>query len=182
MGKVWRLLLLALVLNAALSTAALARTVYLADGGTIQAQKVWKEEGRIYLLLNRDSLIHFSPEEINLKKTFAKKWPKPVAEVAPAPVAAAVSPAAKVAPPVAKAAPVAAAASPATAKAAPPVAPKPAKPAAKKAPAPPPPPASSSLLDYALPGAGIVLLLVIIVVLWKVVKARKNRAKELSDI
>lgn len=77
MGKVWRLLLLALLLNATLATMALARPVYLADGGIIQAQKVWKEEGRIYVLLNRDSLITFSPEEINLKKTFTQKRQKP---------------------------------------------------------------------------------------------------------
>ncbi|PKN11585.1 MAG: hypothetical protein CVU69_11945 [Deltaproteobacteria bacterium HGW-Deltaproteobacteria-4] len=76
MGTIWRLLLLALLLNATLATGALARSVYLADGGKIEAQKVWQEEGRIYLLLNRDSLIYFSPEEVNMQKTFAKKKQK----------------------------------------------------------------------------------------------------------
>lgn len=78
MGKVWRLLLLALLLNATLATVVLARSVYLADGGVIEAQKFWQEEGRIYLLLNRDSLIYFSPEEINMQKTFAKKKKAPL--------------------------------------------------------------------------------------------------------
>ena len=78
MGTIWRLLLLALLLNATLVTGALARSVYLADGGVIKAQKVWQEEGRIYLLLNRDSLITFSPEEINMQKTFAKKKKAPL--------------------------------------------------------------------------------------------------------
>lgn len=78
MGTIWRLLLLALLLNATLVTGALARSVYLADGGVIKAQKVWQEEGRIYLLLNRDSLITFSPEEINMQKTFAKKKQKKI--------------------------------------------------------------------------------------------------------
>lgn len=74
MGKIWRLILLALLLNATLATVALARPVYLADGGIIEAQRVWQEEGEVFVLLNRDSLITFSPEEIDLKKTFAKKW------------------------------------------------------------------------------------------------------------
>ena len=73
MGTIWRLLLLALLLNATLATGVLARSVYLADGGKIEAQKVWQEDGRIYLLLNRDSLIFFSPEEINLQKTLPKR-------------------------------------------------------------------------------------------------------------
>lgn len=134
MGKIWRLLLLALLLNASLATMALARPVYLADGGIIQAQKVWQEEGRIYVLLNRDSLITFSPEEINLKKTFAKQrrqvTPQPGKKSVPATVAAKA--------PATPGAPSAAAASPAAvpAKATPPpttAAPAPAVPAAKVA-------------------------------------------------
>ena len=163
MGKVWRLLLLALLLNASLATMALARAVYLADGGIIQAQKVWQEEGRIYVLLNRDSLITFSPEEINLKKTFVKKRqhtaPQPgkkrvtakaAAEPAGLPVAAAVPTAAassaaapaKVAAPTASAPPAPAKAEPAAKVSTPPVTAPPAAvpvPVAKKpAPAPRP--------------------------------------------
>lgn len=101
MGKIWRLLLLALLLNGTLATVVLARSVYMADGGIIQAQRVWQKEGRVYLLLNRDSLISFSTAEVNLKKTFAAQSVKPVAQAKRAPVAAAVSPAPKAAPPVA---------------------------------------------------------------------------------
>jgi hypothetical protein len=81
MGTHWRILLLAILLNAILAVGALARTVYLADGGIIEAQKVWQEEGMICLLLNRDSLITFSPEEINMQKTFAKKKKAPLPPV-----------------------------------------------------------------------------------------------------
>lgn len=73
MYGIWRTILLALLANGLLAAVALARPVYLADGGVVQAQKVWQEDGRIYVLLNRDSLISFSPEEIDLKKTFPKK-------------------------------------------------------------------------------------------------------------
>ncbi len=154
MGKIWRLLLLALLLNASLATITLARTVYLADGGVIQAQKVWQEEGKIYVLLNRDSLIHFSPEEINLKKTFAKKRQsaatKSVAKNVTVPAATA-----KVSPP------------PAT----PPATTVPAVVAKKPAPRPvvvPPPETASETMGLAFLGAGLLFILILIASFWKV--------------
>lgn len=208
MGKIWRLLLLALLLNASLATMALARAVYLADGGIIQAQKVWKEEGRIYLLLNRDSLITFTPEEINLKKTFAKKTrttvTKSVAKsvTTPAPVVAPTVPVAAVktvtpAAPPAQATPATAVSTspvkvtPPPAKVSTPPVAAPAKTAAKpvaKKPAPRPRPAAaapaptsgSSSMVFAALGGVLLFLLVLIASIWKVfVKAGQAGWKSL---
>ena len=189
MGKVWRILLLALLLNASLATMALARPVYLADGGIIQAQKVWKEEGRIYVLVNRDSLIHFSPEEINLKKTFAKRYqqattpsgkesvktkvstpaaPLPVATVQPAPARSAAPPAApaKVEPAAKVSTPAATAPAPAVPA---PVAQKPAPaPRPVAAPAPAPPETGSEMMALVFVGGGILFILLLIASFWKV--------------
>lgn len=57
-----------------------AAVVYLKDGGTIKARKVWREKGTVVVLLNRDSITSFAAGEINLKKTFppARKQVKPV--------------------------------------------------------------------------------------------------------
>jgi len=140
MTKLWRILLLTLLACGLLATAALARPVYLKDGGVIQAQQVWKEDGRIYLLLNRDSLISFSPEEIDLKKTFAparKQSPLPAKPKAAAPAAPAPAKPATVPTPAAAAKPAPApAATAATVKPqTAPAAPKTPAPAAKPAPA-----------------------------------------------
>ena len=192
MTKIWRLLLLALLLNATLATVVLARSVYLADGGIIAAQKVWQEDGRVYVLLNRDSLITFSPQEINLQKTFAKK--KQVAKTkavaksvevpaAPTPAAAPVAekPANPAATPVKPAAAPAESMAPAKAGAAtvkdspPPPAPAVPAPVAKKpTPAPQPvvaPPAEEKfpeMIAFALLGAGLLFILLIIASFWKV--------------
>jgi hypothetical protein len=185
MGKVWRLLLLALLLNTVLATVALARSVYLSDGGIIQAQKVWQEEGRIYVLLNRDSLISFSPEEIDLKKTFAQPRQKTTpgkkrtttkasAVAAAAAADAAVKPAAAstpAAPPVPAqgqaADKVSTSASPAPAPALP-------APVAKK-PAPAPRPVATALpaeigseMGLVFLGVGLLFLLILIAAFWKV--------------
>ena len=68
-----RHLLATLVLCTLASNAIAASTVYLKDGGKIRAQSVWRSNGRVYVLVNRDSLTDFSPAEINLKRTFAHK-------------------------------------------------------------------------------------------------------------
>lgn len=166
MEKIWRLLLLALLLNTVLATMALARPVYLADGGIIQAQRVWQEEGRIYVLLNRDSLITFSPEEINLKKTFAKKrqsatspgkksaTAKAPATTAAPPVAVKAEPAAKVSTPPAPAAPA-------------PVAKKPA-PVPRPVAAPAPPEPGAGMMGLVFLGAGLLFILLLIASFWKV--------------
>ncbi|MDZ4186110.1 MAG: DUF5684 domain-containing protein [Desulfuromonadales bacterium] len=173
MRKIWRLLLLALLLNATLATVVLARPVYLADGGIIEAQKVWQEDGRVYVLLNRDSLIFFPPQEINLQKTFAQK--KQVAKTKA--VAKSVEVPATTAPaPAAGAVAVAVAEKPATAagtavKSAP--APAVPAPAVKTAPprpvvAPPAEEKFPEMLAFAFLGAGLLFILLIIASFWKV--------------
>ena len=172
MGKVWRLLLLALLLNTVLATVTLARSVYLADGGIIQAQRVWQEEGRVYVLLNRDSLITFSPEEINLKKTFAKKRPPVAAQSgrksgvkAPPAPASALPVAAVTAEPAAKVStPPATALAPAVPV---PVAKKP-TPAPRPVAAPPPPEEGAEMVGLVLLGAGLLFILLLIASFWKV--------------
>ncbi|ABQ28214.1 hypothetical protein [Geotalea uraniireducens] len=49
------------------------KSVYLKDGGVIECQKVWKTNGNIMVLVNRDVLLDFSRDEVDLKKTFGKK-------------------------------------------------------------------------------------------------------------
>ena len=52
------------------AVSAQASTVYLKDGGRIKAKRVWREKGKVVVLLNRDSITSFAPGEVNLKKTF----------------------------------------------------------------------------------------------------------------
>ena len=70
-----RLLLLFLVLTllAVPVGAASAVQVHLADGGIISAKKIWRSKGSIFVLVNRDTLLEFVPQEVNLKKTFVRK-------------------------------------------------------------------------------------------------------------
>ena len=49
------------------------KSVYLKDGGVIECQNVWKTNGKIMVLVNRDVLLDFSRDEVDLKKTFGKK-------------------------------------------------------------------------------------------------------------
>lgn len=62
-----------------LVAAAQARTmkeVYLRDGGIIECKKVWQANGKVMVLVNRDTLLDLSRSEVDLKKTFAKKHAK----------------------------------------------------------------------------------------------------------
>jgi hypothetical protein len=66
--------LCAVVMAAVLAaTPALAAKVYLKDGGYIKAKRVWKADGRVYVLATRDTLTSFEKSEVNLKRTFPKK-------------------------------------------------------------------------------------------------------------
>jgi hypothetical protein len=55
------------------ATPAFAVKVYLKDGGVIQAKRVWRSDGRVYVLATRHTLTSFEPREINLKQTFVKR-------------------------------------------------------------------------------------------------------------
>lgn len=46
-----------------------AKTFYLKNGEQIEYQRYWQKEGRVYLQINRDTLVDFAPEEVDLEKT-----------------------------------------------------------------------------------------------------------------
>ena len=66
-------LLCCIILLAATSQAKTPKEVYLKDGGIIECQKVWQANGKVMVLVNRDTLVDFSKDEVDLQKTFAKK-------------------------------------------------------------------------------------------------------------
>lgn len=70
-----------------------AATLYLKDGGRVKAKRIWREKGKVVVLVTRESITSFAPSEVNLKKTFPprKKRIKPVAATTaavPAPTSA----------------------------------------------------------------------------------------------
>lgn len=92
-----RKLFCAVVLLLVWSVAAQAATVYLKDGGQIKAKRVWREKGKVVVLVNRDSITSFAFSEINLKKTFPphKKRLKRIAVTPAVSTAAPAAPAAQ---------------------------------------------------------------------------------------
>jgi hypothetical protein len=95
-----RRLLIAAAFTCVCSTAAFAATpVYLKDGSVIQAKKVWRADGKVQVLVNRDTLAEFNSAEVDLKKTFVKKRKPSAAKIkADAPKTAVVTEAVAVAP------------------------------------------------------------------------------------
>ena len=76
MGRIFGsliVLLCSIILLAATAQAKTAKEVYLKDGGIIECQKVWQANGKVMVLVNRDTLVDFSSDEVDLRKTFAKK-------------------------------------------------------------------------------------------------------------
>lgn len=67
------LMFLVLALLAVPVGAAAAVQVQLTDGGVISAKKIWSRQGIIFVLVNRDTLLEFSPREVNMKKTHVLK-------------------------------------------------------------------------------------------------------------
>lgn len=47
-----------------------AAVVYLKDGGQIKAKRVWRENGKVVVLVNHEAITSFANSEVNLKKTF----------------------------------------------------------------------------------------------------------------
>ena len=46
-----------------------AKTFYMNNGERIEYQRYWEKDGRVYVLINRDILVDFTPEEVNIGKT-----------------------------------------------------------------------------------------------------------------
>jgi hypothetical protein len=63
----------AVLMTVVLATPAFAARVYLKDGGVIQAQRVWREGGKVHVLATRHTMTSFEPSEVNLKRTFVKR-------------------------------------------------------------------------------------------------------------
>lgn len=55
-----------------LTTPSLAARIYLKEGGVIDAKSVWRSHGMVHVLVNRDTLAEFSPDELDMKRTFAR--------------------------------------------------------------------------------------------------------------
>ncbi|WP_298439272.1 DUF5684 domain-containing protein [Geobacter sp.] len=60
------------ILSAVALHAATLRSVHLTDGSVIQCQSVWKNDGKVMILVNRDTLVELPRDEVDLKKTFGK--------------------------------------------------------------------------------------------------------------
>jgi hypothetical protein len=66
-------ILCAVLMSAVLATPAFAAKVYLKDGGVIQAKRVWRADGKVYVLATRHTLTSFEKSEVDLKRTFVKR-------------------------------------------------------------------------------------------------------------
>ena len=55
-----------------LATPSLAAKVYLKDDSVIDAKSVWRSQGKVQVLVNRDTLVTFLPAEIDQKRTFPR--------------------------------------------------------------------------------------------------------------
>jgi len=53
-----------------LAPPSLAAKVYLKDGGVINAKSAWHSQGKVQVLINRDTLVTFLPAEVDQKRTF----------------------------------------------------------------------------------------------------------------
>lgn len=85
MGRMFRTIIVTLcctILLAATAQAETSREVYLKDGGIIVCQKVWQANGKVMVLVNRDTLVDLSKDEVDLHKTFGKKPVKAVKKTA----------------------------------------------------------------------------------------------------
>ena len=55
-----------------LATPSLAAKVYLKDGSVINAKSAWHSQGKVQVLVNRDTLVTFLPAEVDQKRTFPR--------------------------------------------------------------------------------------------------------------
>jgi hypothetical protein len=81
MGRMFRRIIVTLcctILLAATAQAETPKQVYLKDGGIIVCQKIWQTNGKVMALVNRDTLVDLSKDEVDLRKTFGKKPVKTV--------------------------------------------------------------------------------------------------------
>lgn len=78
MGGMFARLVLAVffcVLLAVSAQSAQNKAVYLKDGGIIDCEAFWKNDGKVMVRVNRDVLLDFQKDEVDLNKTFTAKPP-----------------------------------------------------------------------------------------------------------
>ncbi|BDV41880.1 hypothetical protein GURASL_08030 [Geotalea uraniireducens] len=65
---------LALVLAVLIGTVQIAgaKQVYLKDGGVIDCRSAWRDDGRVQVLVNRDTLVTLGTDEVDLPRTFGR--------------------------------------------------------------------------------------------------------------
>ncbi|GAB7024982.1 DUF5684 domain-containing protein [Geotalea toluenoxydans] len=152
MGALSRNLVLVLLAWLMLAGVCLGKQVYLKDGSIIDCESFWRRGNQVIVKVNRDVVLDFERNEVDLKRTFpeTRKKPKPIKRKkiahAAVPPSAVNQAAESAAPP---AAPVAAAAQ--TPVAAPAPAMKQAQPVAVTVPAPNPVPATATVPAPASP-------------------------------
>jgi len=81
MGRIFGRIIMTLCCTILLASSVQAKTlkeVYLRDGGIIECQNVWQANGKVMVLVNRDTLLDLSRSDVDLKKTFGKKPAKTV--------------------------------------------------------------------------------------------------------
>jgi len=83
MKRIATIIALALAATIVLADISIARPVFLKDGGRLEAVSVRKSGEKVYILLNRESQITLYAHEVDLVKTFDKRWEKPVRKPAP---------------------------------------------------------------------------------------------------
>jgi hypothetical protein len=70
MTLLFRTGILALAVWLQLSGISFAKQVFLRDGSVLDCESFWKRNGQIVAKVNRDTVLEFAPEEVDLGKTF----------------------------------------------------------------------------------------------------------------
>jgi hypothetical protein len=72
-GTTMRMVITGLVLLGLATPSLAAKVVYLKDGGAINAKSAWRSQGKVQVLINRDTLATFLPSEVDMKRTFPRR-------------------------------------------------------------------------------------------------------------
>lgn len=66
-------ILCAALMAITLATPSFAAKLYLKEGGVIEAKRVWRADGKVYVLATRHTLTSFEPSEVDLKRSFPRR-------------------------------------------------------------------------------------------------------------
>ena len=76
MGRIFGTVLIVLCSMTLFASAAFGRqqkTVFLKDGGMVDCESFWKEDGKVVVRINRDTIVTFDRSEVDLRRTLHKK-------------------------------------------------------------------------------------------------------------